>query len=204
MLRLVCEGDANTTRISRIAVLETADSKYDFGFATGHALPTERPCIVRDFEGRSSPVNLIRYADGYKSGDRTDWAVIRFDKVSTKGLVRYVLDPIRDLDELETEQFSFAQARGLSENAQSCKLSILDFKNGRQRVTHNCRAISGQSGSPITRIVDGQHKLVGLHIGHLWMFESPETGRPDRKGYINLLDDRTVEEIQMVIAENRN
>ena len=46
--------------------------------------------------------------------------------------------------------------------------------------------------------------LVGLHIGHLWLLESPVTGRPDRKGYINLLDQKTVDEVESVINSYRN
>jgi len=206
MLRLICESAAGsqTNNTSRIAVLDIGDHKYDFGFATGHGIPPERPCLVKDFEGRERSVDMIRLANDYKAGQKTDWAVIRFDRISTPGLVRYALEPINDLSVMETAQFSFAQARGLPENAQRCSLSILDFKNGRRRVSHDCRAIPGQSGSPITRIVEGTHKLVGLHIGHIWMLESPATGRPDRKGYINLLDQNTVEEIRDLIDENRN
>ena len=204
MLRLICEGAEKNERQSRIAVLDIGDPLYDYGFATGHAVPPERPCAVKDFSGGTRAVNLIRLADGYQPGENTDWAIIRFDKISTKSLVRYGLEPIETLGPLEQARFSFAKARGLSENAQKCQLSILDFEDGRHRVTHDCRAIPGQSGSPITRIVNGQHKLVGLHIGHLWMFKSPETGRPDRKGYINLLDRNTVKEIEQLIAENRS
>lgn len=204
MLRLLCDGADQEGRQSRIAVLDIGDPSYDFGFATGHAVPPERPCVVRDFEGETRTVNLIQLADGYQSGEKTDWAIIRFDKISTKQLVRYQLEPIADLDSLDDRRFSFARARGLSENSQACKLEVLNFHNGRYRVTHDCRAIPGQSGSPLTLIEDGHHKLVGLHIGHLWMLEAPDTGRPDRRGYINLLDLDTVSEIQSIIVSNRS
>lgn len=204
MLRLICEGADDSARQSRIAVLEVGDPLYDFGFATGHAVPSERPCAVKDFSGEERAVNLIKLANEYRAGEKTDWAIIRFDKISTQSLVRYQLDAVDPLDPLVDETFSFAAARGLPENAQSCKLSRLKFKDDRHRVTHDCRAVPGQSGSPITRIVEGQHKLIGLHIGHLWMLESPKTGRPDRKGYINLLDGQTVTEIEQMIAKNRS
>ena len=203
MLRLLCEGDERQERRSRIAVLDIGDPKYDFGFATGHAIPPERPCVVRDFDGQQRPVDLIRLADGYKAGEKTDWAIIRFEKISTKQLVRYELEPVEDLGPIAEQDFSFARARGLPENAQPCKLDVLDFSNGRYRITHDCRAVPGQSGSPITRIVDDHHKLVGLHIGHLWMFQAPDTGRPDRRGYVNLLDRDTVSAIQTIITQNR-
>lgn len=190
--------------MSRVAVLDIGDQKYDFAFATGHAVPSERPCIVRDFVGGQSRVSLIKLADGYKSGETTDWAVIRFDKINTKGLVRYALNPIEDIEALAEKEYTFAQASALPENSQKCSLSILDFSEDHRRVVHDCRAIPGQSGSPITRWVDGVPMLVGLHIGHLWMLESPITRRPDRKGYINLLDQKTVGEIEAVINVNRS
>jgi len=107
-------------------------------------------------------------------------------------------------DSFRQSRIAVSKARGLPENAQSCKLSILDFDTGHHRVTHDCRAVPGQSGSPITRLSNGEHMLVGLHIGHLWMFKSPETGRPDRKGYINLLDKPTIDEIESLITAHRS
>jgi hypothetical protein len=180
------------------------DPLYDFGFATGHAVPDERPCTVNDFDGESQDVNLIRLADNYKGGEDTDWALIRFDKMSNQSLVRYKLKPFEGLGSLDGKKFYFARARGLSENAISCELSILDFSDGRRKFTHDCKAIPGQSGSPVTYVVDGEHRLVGLHIGNLWMHKSPETGRPDRKGYINLLNQETLDEIEMIIEANRS
>ena len=203
MLRLICEGAEASHLQSRVAILDIDHEKYDFGFAAGHAIPPERPCKIRDFNRRSKSVDLIKFADSYQSGEKTDWAIIRFKKISTKGLVRYQLEPVEDLALLDQKTFSFAQARGRSENAQNCNLTELNFHNGRQRITHDCKAIPGQSGSPVTQLVDGKHKLIGLHIGQLWMLESPETGRPDRRGYINLLDVETVNEIKSVILENQ-
>jgi len=204
MLRLECSNGDGTVAMSRAAVLDIGDEKHDFAFTTGHAIPSERPCVVKDFAGAQSAVTLIRLADEYKSGEPTDWAVIKFDKIQTKGLVRYTLDPVEDLDALKEKEFIFARARGISANSQKCSLTILDFSEDYRRVVHDCRAIPGQSGSPITRLVDGEPMLVGLHIGHLWMLESPVTGRPDRKGYINLLDQKTVDEIESVINSYRN
>lgn len=204
MLRLFCEGAEDNNIQSRLAVLDIGDPVYDYGFTSGHGVPPERPCAVRDFSGKTQAVSIIHIPKNYRAGAETDWAVIKFNKISTKNLTRYALDPVTDLTTLDQNRYYFAQAFGLSENAQPCKLSILDFSNGHHRASHDCRSIPGQSGSPITRIVDGKHTLVGLHMGNLWMFQSPETGRPDRKGYINLLTPGTVKEIESVIAKNRS
>jgi len=204
MLRLECSdsADDDIERLSRIAVLETSHSYYDYALATGHAVPDDRPCEVSDFQGGRSDVDLIRFADNYHPGAQTDWAIIRFPKISTPDLIRYKLDPLGDIDSLAGTEVRFATARGLPENAQICQLTILQFREDERHVAHDCRSIQGQSGSPVTRFEQGQHRLVGLHIGQLWMWDSPETGRPDRKGYINLLNSETVQEIETVIAAN--
>ncbi len=203
MLRLSCSQSATSGLQSRIAVLDVGHPIYNFALAAGHAVPSDRPCVVKDFDGKSSNVDLIRFPADYQPGQQSDWAVIRFPRIDTRNLVKYKLEPLADLDNLEGTQVLFAEARGLPENSQVCHLTILQFKAGHKRVAHDCRAISGQSGSPVTRVVEGQNRLVGLNIGRLWMFESPKTGRPDRKGYINLLDRKTVADIQTLIDEIR-
>ncbi len=206
MLRLQCvesvQAVEKNTR-SRIAVLDIEHPIYDFALAAGHAVPTERPCKVKDFRGNSSDVDLIRLADNYAPGAQTDWAIIRFPKIKTQNLVRYRLEPLADNENLKGVEVKFAQAIGLPKNTQICQLNTLEFSTKHKRVTHNCSVIAGQSGSPVTRTVDGEDRLVGLNLGQLWMFQSPETGRPDRKGYINLLDADTLLEIETYIDEAR-
>jgi len=202
ILRLECIKGNEPGLQSRIGALESNNSKYDFALVAGHAVPDERPCVVKDFSGRQSKVSLIHIADGYKNGEDTDWAIIRFKKIRTPNLVRYALDPFVIDRPLNEFQVRFAEAMSLPENTQDCKLTTLDFPNNNKRFSHDCRAIPGQSGSPLTTLVDGKHKLVGLHIGHLWMLDSPVTRRPDRKGYINVFTPEMVADIKEVIAKN--
>ena len=169
MLRLNCEGAEKTGVRSRLAVLDIGNPNYDFGFSSGHGILAERPCVVMDFQGKSKPVNLIKFADDYQSGGKTDWAIIRFDKISTRGLVRYELAPIDENSLTENNKFYFAKALGLPENSQACHLSVLDFNNGRRRATHDCKAVSGQSGSPITQEVEGKHMLVACAYLSYWI-----------------------------------
>ena len=204
VLRLECVGGNAPNLQSRIGALDTNNPIYDFALVAGHAVPVERPCVVKDFFGRKSNVSLIRLADGYKSGEDTDWAIIRFKKIKTPNLVRYPLEPFEINGPLNEIRVRFAQAFALPENTQDCRLTTLEFPNNTQRISHDCRAIAGQSGSPLTTIVDGKHKLVGLHVGHLWMLDSPETRRPDRKGYINVFTSDMVADIKQVIARNSN
>jgi len=203
MLRLQCAQFGDLQTHSRIVVLDIDHPKYDYALAAGHAVPEDRPCKALDFEGRDSDIDLIQFAAGYESGAQTDWAVIRFERINTPKLTRYKLEPLGDETSLEGTTIKFADARGLPENGQICRLEILRFREGFRRIVHDCRSIPGQSGSPVTRRVDGEDQLVGLHVGQLWMIESPASGRPDRRGYINLLNSEMVEEIENVIAENR-
>lgn len=199
MLRLQCKAGDEFKLLSRVAVLNIASESYDYGLVTGHGVPPDRPCQVRDFEGRSADVSIISLAKDYKIGSQTDWALIRFEKISTPRLIRYDLVPFTEIASLDNMRVEFALARGLPENRQSCNLEILDFSKDERRVSHNCRSVPGQSGTPVTRRIDGRDTLVGLHIGQLWMLQSPKTGRPDKKGYINLFNLQTVEEIEALI-----
>ncbi len=199
MLRLQCKAADDFKLLSRVAVLNIGLESYDYGLITGHGVPPDRPCQVLDFEGRSAPVSVISLAQNYKIGAQTDWALIRFEKINTPRLIRYDLVPFTDTTALDNMRVEFAQARGLPENRQSCNLEILDFSENERRVSHNCRSVPGQSGTPVTRRIDDRDTLVGLHIGQLWMLESPRTGRPDKKGYINLFNVETVDEIKALI-----
>lgn len=203
MLRLQC-STANVTKInqSRLAVLKTSSDVYDYGLATGHGVPDDRPCIVRDFDGRFAPVDMIAFANDYKPGTRTDWAILRFEKIKTPNLVRYAINPVPSNSPIDNMEINFARAKGLPDNKQTCHIEVLDFNNGDQKVSHTCRSIKGQSGTPVTKMVNGEESLIGLHIGELWMLKSPKTGRPSRKGYISLLDEEIVSEIKQIIRDN--
>jgi len=203
MLRLQC-GTENIARIrqSRLAVLKTSSKLYDYGLTTGHGVPEDRPCIVRDFDGRYAAIDVITYAQNYKSGTRTDWAILRFEKITTPNLVRYDINSVQTDISIDGMEINFARAKGLPDNKQKCHLEILSFSNNNQKISHSCRSFNGQSGTPVTKIINNQEKLIGLHVGQLWMHTSPVTGKPDRKGYINLLDEEMVAEIKDIIRQN--
>lgn len=200
MLRLMCgTSGKNIERHSRVAVLHTPDQDYDYGLTTGHGVPLDRPCIVRDFEGRLRSVISIQYAPNYKSGTNDDWAVIKFKPIKTPRLVRFEMEPIEANSAINGLQVNFARALALPENFQNCQLELLNFKSQKQWVSHNCRSIPGQSGSPISISKDGEEKLIGLNIGRLWLIKNPNTGRPSRNGYVFLLNTETVEKIEKTI-----
>lgn len=207
MLVLKCANSESTTFLSRLAVLDIPQSKkMDFALVTGHALPLERPCFVQDFEGNQRDVDLIDYAKAFEVGTPNDWALISFRKMKTKNLVRYPLSPITDyISDFEAADILFAEARGLPKNSQACRLlpTLPSFKKEQKRripIFHDCDAIPGQSGSPLTARIEEQDYLVGLHIGRAWFFKSPYTGRADRHGYVALFDPNMVEEINTILS----
>jgi len=202
MLRLMCgTSQENIEKHSRVAVIRTADPDYDYGLTTGHGVPEDRPCIVRDFEGRLSSVISIQYAPDYKSGTPTDWAILKFKPIKTPGLVRFEMEPTEFNPAINGMEVNFAKAFALPENFQHCQLELLDLKSETPWVSHNCRSIPGQSGSPVSITKDGKEKLIGLNIGTIWLVQNPNTGRPSKNGYLFLLNAATVQKIENTIQD---
>ena len=98
---------------------------------------------------------------------------------------------------------SFAQARGLPSNTQRCRLAVVKLrvpnKQNGEFFSHDCRAIGGQSGSPITFNMNGQHKLVGFHLGSIWTLHSPMTGKPGRLNFLRPYDKKMSADIKRMI-----
>lgn len=122
MLRLECVDESLPGSLSRIAVLATDNLKCDFAVVSGHAIPKNRPCLVKDFFGNDSKVDAIRLADDYKSGTKSDWAFIKFEKIETPNLTRYDLVPFTLPQPFKNMEIRFAGARGIQENSQICQL----------------------------------------------------------------------------------
>jgi len=151
----------------------------DIAVVTGHGLEASQNCYIQDFQGHSEKITSISFAKDYKAGTETD---------------------IKSLDKAN---ISFAQARGLPSNTQICRLALITLsvpkhKNS-QYVSHNCKAIPGQSGSPLTRIVNGRHKLIGFHLGNIWTLNSPITGKPGSINFLRPYDKKMSEDIQRII-----
>lgn len=204
VLSLKCIINETMVKVSKVSLIQTSKSKdkpkLDFGIATGHGFTDESNCYVQDSKGQNKKVLFVSYADNYKAGTDTDWALISTKPFKGDHITRYYLDDfIGAIDRFHNINVFFAQARGIPNNTQSCKLAIADFENfmdnSKQYITHNCKAVTGQSGSPITRFSNGRHKLTGFHLGHLWTLKSPITGQPATHAYIRLFDKPMAEEI---------
>ncbi len=210
MLILKCANSETTHMKSRLAVLQTDHSPTsDYAIVTGHGLPLQKPCYVQDFYGQRKPVDVIDYAKDFAVGTNNDWAIIRFEKMETKNLIRYPLSPItQHIKDFNSAHVKFAQARGLPNNAQNCRLFHQEtpsplYNLEQYSLFHDCQVVSGQSGSPLTYKIEGQDYLVGLHIGTLRFLRSPQTGRPQLLGHIALFDEIMVQDIKTMIENTQ-
>lgn len=205
---LKCDIDEERSLQSKGAVLKLPQhlqkSKRDFALVTGHGLKEDSKCFVEDFKGNSNRVKTLYLAPDYKAGTSSDWAVVSFRSFAGDHIKRYDIDNyLDDLSVLDNETISFAQARGLPTNTQKCRLALISLKTDILKseafVTHDCKAIGGQSGSPITRIENGVHRLIGLHLGNIWTLNSPLTGKPGRINFLRPFDEQMSQEIKRVI-----
>ncbi|MEP3891844.1 MAG: hypothetical protein ABJN69_15420 [Hellea sp.] len=182
-----------------------AKAGKDVALVTGHGLIQGADCYVSDFLGNLKKVLSVSFADNYKSGTETDWAIISFEQIEGQHIQRYDIDHVpNDPAGLGNQIVTFAQARGLPENNQTCRLADSAAESLSENGTiigHNCRAIGGQSGSPITQIIDGRHKLIGFHIGSGWTIKSPMTGKPGRLNFMRSLDEEMATEIKQALSE---
>lgn len=210
MLTLKCRADEGKIQLSRASLLnipqELIGKKTDVALVSGHGLTLDTPCWVQDFEGNSRKVLKFKIAKNYKAGTDTDWGLIYFDTIPTKSVIRYPLLPYKADSPLDMS-VQFAAARGLPVNSQSCELKAVSLKigdaeNAQNLLTHNCRAIAGQSGTPVTLQSATTEKLIGFHMGHLWMTKSPISGRPNRLGYIRPFDQAMIDDIKAMLRED--
>ena len=205
---LKCDIDEKRSLQSKGVILKLPryleKSRHEFALVTGHGLKETRKCYVEDFKGHSRQVKSLHLAPNYKAGTNSDWAIVSFRSFAGDHIKRYDIENyFGDLSMLDNETVSFAQARGLPANTQKCRLALIslqtDIFKSEPFVSHDCKAIDGQSGSPITRIENGVHRLIGLHLGNIWTLNSPLTGKPGRLNFLRPFDEQLSQEIKQVI-----
>ncbi|MDB2437628.1 hypothetical protein N9W89_02840 [Hellea sp.] len=206
---LNCQTNSTKVTQSKASILALPDgvnkSKHDFALVTGHGLINGHECNVRDFQGHKREVIGRVYAKNYKSGTDTDWAIISFKPIKGNHIIRYKTeDYVRDKELLHNMDVSFAQARGLPQNNQNCRLAVVNIptpKNDRDIYSHDCVAVPGQSGSPITQSVNGEDRLLGFHLGQVWTVKSPITKKPGNLYILRPFDEDMSLEINQAITQ---
>jgi len=207
---LKCKLSDNIISQSKGAILELPKAlkktKRDFAIVSGHGLYAEADCFISDFQSNSRKVLTKTFAKNYQSGTETDWAIVSFKRIKGPHIKRYNLESYLDpTSSIHNAPISFARARGLPQNSQSCKVDIVELKTlktSRPIFSHNCHAIPGQSGSPLTHNVNGRDQLIGLHLGSMWMLNSPLTGKPGKINIMRPYDKQIADEIRQVLSDS--
>lgn len=206
---LKCRLGENRISQSKGAILDLpkglSESKKDFALVTGHGLHPKADCYISDFQGNSRKVLTKTFAKDYQSGTPTDWALISFKRIKGPHIKRYNLENyLENPSTLNDTAISFARARGLPQNDQNCKIAVIALKTRKvsQPVfSHNCRAIPGQSGSPLTQEFEGDNHLIGLHLGNVWTLKSPLTGKPGRLNILKPYDKQMADEVRQTLNQ---
>jgi len=205
---LKCDLSGNRISQSKGAILELPknlkSSDKDFAIVTGHGLKPHADCYISDFQGNSRKVLTKTFAKNYQSGTETDWAIVSFKRIKGPHIRRYNLDRYLETpSSLHDMPISFAEARGLPQNSQNCKVAVvaLEVSEASKPIfSHTCQAIPGQSGSPLTQNFDGRDHLIGLHLGYMWTLKSPLTGKPGQVNFMRPFDKQMADEITQSLS----
>lgn len=224
-VRLRCDVGAGRVKQSRALVLQLDETavglgEYEVALTTAHGLLDQNAevldaCQIMDARGQSHKVEYIAPASNTQSGTRSDWAIIVFKKPKDSRLLRYELPdfvPTSQFEKMATDDFSvkFSTAIGLSYNGQSCSLisrKTAGLLGARYLgfLAHDCFAVSGQSGTPISVLNDGVPVVLGMHVGNSFSFGEPSKNvAPRFYGYMRVFDKGFVEEVEQLLVGLEN
>lgn len=190
-LVLICEDDNGQLWQSRLAILSVENDKtesFDYGLTAAHSVSGQKSCFVEDNQGNVRPVLDARTSTGFGSGDpyspASDWAVLKIERMKTRGLFRFSLNDTMDRAELVSTAY-IPKGRGLFRNTKPCSLEIIRMPvppNGKFEgfPSHDCITIGGQSGTPMTIMSEtsGQY-LIGVLTGRTFLWPQG-TDQPPR------------------------
>lgn len=208
-LVLSCKISEHATRKSFAAVLQFStdgdlEHNYDVAITTGHGLLGDNGnllenCFVSYPGSKKFPVTIAKLAPNYKPGTPSDWAVILFPTIKQDKLIRYSVG--ENISQKSFAAFAeirpsvlFSTARGLPANGQHCEIEPRRFAGLQHQnfigfLAHTCRAIPGQSGTPISIIRNQEPILIGIHVGSSMVYGYPTINTPLHfRGYMRGID----------------
>lgn len=215
----VSEGIVKKSRAVVLHINEenSLSSQHDIAVTTGHGFidndgKTFNKCEVIGPSRKTYPIKTIKFAPNYKPGTASDWAVMSLPKMETEKIQRYSVVDDKTGQEMEllarqNMPVLFSTARAYPQNGQSCilyprKYAGFTKQEHKGLLAHNCRAISGQSGSPVSVERDGHPILIGIHIGNSFVLKVQDVDQPPRfYGYMRVID-RAVLEAQINLLIN--
>lgn len=210
VLALYCKYDESRYYQSRVSLFQTRGETQSYGLTTAHGLVDQKDtlltdCFVQDFKGVTYPIDNIFIPDAFEAGTSSDWAVISISVNPSETIIRYRLPEFSEGQEQEMRRsanvIAFPSARGLGYNGQTC-LSLPAAYAGlsdENILAHDCRAIGGQSGSPVSVSYNGNDVLLGFHLGKSFILKSPVTKRPEHLGFFRFLDRQIVLDIDEAV-----
>lgn len=210
-LEVRCRVGVDQLKISRISILDVRgakDQNIDLGITTAHGLLDSsgdalNRCNIRGFAGESYRISDVQIAKNYSPGTANDWAIVVLERAKKTDLVRYAFASPLSIDEFDgladaRLPLTFSSARGVPDGRQSCEAlprPTVGMNKSRYDglIPHNCKAVSGQSGAPISVFRGNQNIILGLHIGHAFWAGVPDVNAPAKLGYMRVFDNELVE-----------
>lgn len=205
---LFCRASDHLFYRSKVVFIRSTSAKFDYALTTAHGLEKGisdqfDTCYVRDSSGQPLKLITAYFAKGYKPGTSTDWAIIKLNKVDDKTVTRYKLHLPENsaFRNQENISVSFPKARGINDKFQLCSTLPSEFLGlaNPKILSHDCRVIAGQSGSPILKQHDAEDVLIGVHLGKAFVYRSPISQKPEHLGYFRVIDQEMVHEINIAV-----
>lgn len=212
-------------RQTRAVVLRTGEGVprlpgYEIALTTGHGLegdPSEllKTCSVLDAQGKLQTLRHIAFAPHYQPGTPSDWAVIVFKENKKGGFVRYRLPDFVSSGEFANMasrhlRVKFSRAIGLPYNLQDCelvprKIAGLQGEIFLGFIAHDCDAVPGQSGSPVSVYANGVSVILGIHVGRSFSLGQPRKNEPARFfGYMRIIDEGLMHNLNTLLIDIDN
>jgi hypothetical protein len=156
-----------------------SDDTHDYGLATAHGLMDRSDCTVSDDGHDRQQVVGRRLSPDFDpdipESVFEDWAVIKFERMSRPGLVRFDLSDAVGGDETITTAY-IPKGRGLLVNQKPCPINYRDVRvpplgELTAYPTHACRTQGGQSGTPMTvGDTSETQRLFGMNTGRTFFY----------------------------------
>ena len=222
-VQIQCFPTPNIVKKSRATLLRinqtsSAMAGLDIAVTTGHGLIDNQGkifpnCQIKGPSGHMYIIETIVMAPNYKEGTASDWAILSVKTLRNELVQRYDIGKNISIDGAEQLAENnlpvlFSSARGIPRNGQQCilnpkKYAALTHRSHHGLLAHTCKAVAGQSGSPVSVVRAGQPVLIGIHIGHTFVLRVKGVKQaPNFVGYLRIFDESFLNAITLLVNEH--